>query len=256
MKYILLTLILISCGSPEYSPWQDDPNKPSNLTQRHLDNLKDLPFKPFTVALTADPQVVIGHMDDVRKSVNRTNAEFSLIMGDLTDRGLMREWNWLTSVISRFDKPVLTVVGNHDGIGRGQDIYSELFGNYNYSFIYRDIKFVAWNNNVYEWGAPDLDWLEKQIESHDRVVVFSHQPPHSDTLTSSQRARWKEIRHSPNLIASIHGHTHTFSYHIEKDTEVPIYIAERVKDNHFGLIRIEEDGVKFFNCYPDCREAK
>lgn len=253
MKYLLLFL-LVGCGSPEYTPWGYHP-KDKKLTKTHIDRLGELPFESFKVALAADSQAVVGHFDNVRKKINDSGAEFTLVLGDLTDRGLQQEFNWFADIVKRFDKPVLTVVGNHDGLSKGKDIYREMFGEFNYSFIYRDIKFIAWNNNPYEFNAPDLGWLRDEVESHSRVIVYAHQPPYGGSITDAQEAEWKEIRQSPNMIASIHGHTHKFNYYVEAGTGVPVYTTSRVENTKFGYMEIKADGVVFSECSPECREV-
>jgi predicted phosphodiesterase len=194
-------------------------------------------------------------MQDGDIVINDSGAEFTLVLGDLTDRGLQQEFNWFADIVKRFDKPVLTVVGNHDGLSKGKDIYREMFGEFNYSFIYRDIKFIAWNNNPYEFNAPDLGWLRDEVESHSRVIVYAHQPPYGGSITDAQEAEWKEIRQSPNMIASIHGHTHKFNYYVEAGTGVPVYTTSRVENTKFGYMEIKADGVVFSECSPECREV-
>ena len=255
MKIFMIAIFtLTSCSMPEYSPWVNDRSE-DLLTEAHLKRLQDSPFEPFTIGLAADSQAVIGEFDDVRKKLDNKDIDFTLVMGDLTDRGLQQEFDWFRDVINRFNKPVLTVVGNHDGLSHGEDIYRRMFGSLNYSFIYKDIKFVAWNNNPFEFGPPDLDWLREEIESHSRVVVFAHQPPHAKSMTDVDEEIWAEIRQSPNLIASIHGHQHKFN-HYQEDDGTPIYTTARVEDTKFGLMRIEEDKVIFFECTPECKEVK
>lgn len=254
IKSILLALLLVSCGPPEFSPWQSNPEH-HDLTAKHLNWLAqtDGDFEPFTIAISGDPQAVVGHFRRVIDITNTKDVAFLAVLGDITDLGMRREWIWIGDSIERSNKPVLTVVGNHDGLMNGSDIYDKMFGPRNYSFTYKNIKFVFWNNNYYEWGDPDLDWLEHEIDSHDRVVVMSHQPPGSGTLTTAHEDRWEQIRTNPNLIASLHGHVHSYGYKQEDD--LPIYTVDRVTNSHYGTMTIYEDHVEFSNCDPVCTEV-
>jgi Icc-related predicted phosphoesterase len=166
--------------------------------------------------------------------------------------GLKREWSWVGDIIEKSNHPVLTVVGNHDGLTKGKDIYGKMFGDLNYSFVYKDVKFVMWNNNFYEWHDVALEWLEEKVSSHDRVVVMSHQPPYSGTMTHAHEEKWKSIRSLDGYVASVHGHVHNFNYHFEEDTKTMIYTVDRVTGTHFALLNITEEGINIENCTPEC----
>jgi len=149
-------------------------------------------------------------------------------MNQITDRGLSQEWIWLSEIIARTNKPVLTVVGNHDGLTKGKKIYPRMFGEYNYSFIFNRIKFIMWNNNKYEWGSPDFKWLRSELEADVKSVVVSHQPPYSGTLNSEEEALWLELRGASNYVLSLHGHVHNYKYRFEQSTQTGIYTVDRV----------------------------
>lgn len=258
MKWLALGLILSisGCGGPmQYSPWQSNP--PNNdLTAKHLNELSKADtgvYEEFKIAILGDPQAVIGHLDRAASVINsRGDIDFTVIVGDITDRGMQQEFIWINDVLSKFNKPILTVVGNHDGLNNGKKLYAEMFGPFNYSFIYKDVKFVMWNNNAYEWSV-DVEWLAREVESHHRVVVLSHQPPGDGALSSAQEQRWKEIRQHPNLIASIHGHVH--HYNFRQEDALPIYTVDRVTGSHYGTVTFGEE-LRFHNCAPVCEEVK
>ena len=100
-----------------------------------------------------------------------------------------------------------------------------------------------WNNNYYEWGAPDFEWLEKELDSGIRSVVISHQPPGSGTLSEEHEERWKELRYLTNYVYSIHGHVHHYSYKYEDDTNTGIFTVDRV-DKGYGIIYFTDDEIR------------
>jgi Icc protein len=233
----------------QYSPWQSNV-RVSNLTAIHLEKLTKTDtgsFEPFTVAVASDVHVDAAELRDTVQALNaRGDIAFLLLTGDLTDVGMLLEFTWLKDTIEECEFPVLTVVGNHDGISNGQDIYSEMFGPFNYSFVYRDVQFIMWNNNPYEWGNPDLEWLEQQVANHDPSVIVAHQPPPpAPTLEED----WKYIRQGGSVIATVHGHIHTFDYYLEDDA-VPIYTVDTVRGGNYGLIEFGDSGLRFFNGSP------
>ncbi|RYZ86344.1 MAG: hypothetical protein EOP04_14075, partial [Proteobacteria bacterium] len=179
LPFIWIALTIGSCGDP--SPWGSfETPLYNNLTRKNLDMLQtgSETFEPFTVALVTDPQVVVTYLESCRKEINQRNdVSFSLLLGDLTDRSMRREFEWIGKIIADFRRPILTVIGNHDGLLYGEDIYKKMFGPLNYSFVYNQVKFIMFNDNTYEWGYPDFEWLENEIKSFPRVIIAAHQPP-------------------------------------------------------------------------------
>lgn len=248
-------MLLVGCGDIQYSPWQSSPPN-FDLTAKHLAKLEAQDtgiYEKFTIAIVGDPQAEIDGLDRALAIINsRSDLDFVAIVGDLTDRGLELEYRLVDKAIAKFNKPVLTIVGNHDGLSNGSKIYQEMFGPLNYSFIYKDTKFVMWNNNAYEWKI-DLDWLASEVSSHHRVVIMAHQPPNDGALSFEQESRWFEIRQKANVIASIHGHKHHYSFKREED--LPIYVVDRVQDGGYGTLTFNER-LEFYNCSPICHPAE
>lgn len=249
MKYLILILTIItSCGIPEFTPWSSQADD-TNLTDK---NISRLPNKNnMTIALTGDPQVLPGEIDQVRKTINnRSDIDFVVVLGDLTDRGLLKEWKWFGKITKLFNQPVLTVIGNHDGLSKGKKIYKKMFGSVNYSFMVGRTKFIMWNNNPYEYSV-DMNWLRIQSEYYPSIIM-SHQPPYNGSLNSNQENEWYDIRHNGNIIASVHGHMHRFGFRIEGG--IPIYTVERVP--RYGIMVIKNDEATFQNCHSECKETE
>jgi predicted phosphodiesterase len=237
--------LFVGC-SKEDSPW-DDNVKESHLTQRHLDLLDHSSTSPLRLKITGDTQAETGFLRPILNIDN--NVDFTVLLGDITDLGFKKEWIWIENILSEGKQPVLTVVGNHDGLSKGQKIYNKLFGEFNYSFIYKNYKFVMWNNNFLEWNAIDIEWLRNEVEtSNHKVVVMSHQPPGSDTLPVEIDREWKEIRKHPRYILSLHGHNHKFAFYYESETKKPIYVVSRVTDEQYGILTLNNSSFSIENC--------
>ncbi len=245
---LVMILAVESCG--DLSPWASVSTPLfNNLTQKNLDMLRtgSPTFQPFTVALATDMQEQPSQFRDVRTEINkRDDVDFTLVLGDMTDRSLRREFEWVGKIIDEFRRPVLTVVGNHDGLLYGKDIYKKMFGPFNYSFIYNDVKFIMWNDNPYEWGYPDLQWLEAEIVSHPRVVIVAHEPPGSLERYPEVNDLWKELYKYPNVLGSVHGHLHHWKY--QDIYGKPVLTVERVIGTSWGLLQVNADGIKFQAC--------
>jgi predicted phosphodiesterase len=265
-----MTRVLLCCGMAgllcmagcdieiEFSPWQS--NVPATgLTAKHLQELTLTDtgsFEEFTIAVAADVHLDAAELGDVVDVLNdRGDIAFLLLVGDLTDGGMLKEFKWLYDTIEECDFPVLTVVGNHDGLCNGPEIYSEMFGPFNYSFVYRGVQFIMWNNNPYEWGDPDLEWLEQQVENHAPSVVVAHQPLQAGHLPSSKDDDREHVPRDGRVIAAVHGHTHKFDHYLEDDS-LPVYLVAAVHGGQYGLIEFTDCRLRFFNCsLVSCEEV-
>ena len=250
MYRILLFGLLFSCGPPEYSLWQSDASF-LKLNDRSIERLNDEEFEPFSVAITGDTQVVVGHLNTAKDRINnRDDISFTALLGDITDRGLKKEWMWAVNIIKKFDKPFIAVVGNHDGLNNAKDIYPKLFGDFNFFFDYRGVRFVGWNNNPFEWGPPDIEWLHAATDVDRRVVIMTHQPI-NDGYDSEL---WQEVLDRRNIIAAINGHLHNYGYQVKDG--VPYYTVARVKKGVYGTMAILDSEVLFYNCARHCEAVE
>jgi predicted phosphodiesterase len=246
---VLLPLwFLLTCGDP--SPWGSFTASPyQSLTQKNLDLLQQgsPEFKPFKVALVSDPQVVVSYLRECQREINMLDdIAFTVLAGDLTDRSLRYEFEWIARISQGFRRPILTVVGNHDGLIYGSSIYQAMFGPLNYSFVYNDVKFIMWNNNPFEWGYPDLAWLENEIISHPRVIIVAHQPPGSIERYPEVNDLWANLYKFPSVLGSIHGHLHNWG--LQYVNNKPALTVARVTGTNWGVMEVTDEGLKFKKC--------
>lgn len=227
-----------SCGGP-WANMIDSTYK--GLTANELSRLggESAAFEPFNVALLADPQVIPGFLRLASKAIDyRDDISLTLILGDLTDRSLRHEFFWVGDVVKHARHPLLTVVGNHDGLIYGENIYNDMFGAINYSFVYRGIKFIMWNNNPYEWGFPDFGWLESEVNSHADVIIAAHQPPGKIERYPEANDQFEAVLSHPNVLGSVHGHTHQYNEQIVGGK--PVFTVAQVIDTKYAILRIDE----------------
>lgn len=242
MVFLILLVVLVGCDP---SPWIINPTS-KNLTQKHLNKLtqKD-PGEPGVVrfALLGDTQAVPEAYDDVMDRLSkREDLDFALIAGDLTDMGLQIEWTLFEIILNRMKFPVLTVVGNHDGLNHGKKIYKKTFGPLNYSFTFKGQKIVMWNNNGFEWKDIDIEWLE--TEAIENSIVVSHQPPNSGSLPQEIEERWAKIR--PRLTMSLHAHVHAEQFSVTDR----LYVVGRVPK--YSIITVNSRSVTIDSCDVGC----
>jgi len=244
---LLLKILLISgCGGP--SPWANWlPSGLNDLTRKSLEDLGSGESKSeFAVGLIANPQVTPGYLRMAAQRLNhRGDIDFSIILGDLTDRSLNEEFIWVGNIVVEAHRPMLTIVGNHDGLIHGEEIYRSIFGPLNYTFQYGGVTFAMWNNNPYEWGYPDFDWLRQVIESHTKVIIVAHQPPRYIARYPSANDELIELYQHPHVLGSVHGHRHHFE--LQTFSGKPAMTVARVIDEKYAIMLVHEDGRLTFD---------
>ena len=209
--FLLLTLVF-SCESPKFSPWQT--NVPSHLKNSNARNLQKLRTRPsdypVRIALIGDTHNYYKNFDAVVHNINQDNrVDFVIQVGDVTNYGLLEEYEWSYKIFSKIQAPFFVVVGNHDAISSGKDIYKKLFGDYNFSFVFGNIHFIFFNNNDVEYRQVDYRWLKRELEHNQgtlKKVVISHIPPWADRSFRSTQAL-EDILVNHGMVISLHGHT-------------------------------------------------
>ena len=244
----------------ESSPWDVNVDAEyQDLTRKHLDALyaRDPIVNDdgdFTFAIVGDPQGTPADFKAAIDEINRhDNVNFILILGDMTDYGLLHEYEWAAQVIVESSVPVLTVIGNHDAISHGKDIYTDMFGPLDYVIEYAGFRFAMWNNNLYEFGVTNFEWLKNNLD--ENTIVASHVPPVQDMHNAEQLDEWLAINRDKQILGSLHGHRGgKNSFYWETD-ETPYYVVARNRGERFAIVTIDsEREINILECTGKCPE--
>ena len=171
--------------------------------------------KPFKIAVLSDPHYHFSKLEDAIVHINRNDEyAFAIVTGDLSENGLKQEFIYFYQIMAGLKIPHLTVIGNHDYLSNGEDVYRQMYGPYNYAFIFNNVKFVMFDNTTIESGQdPDMDWLATSLVNdggYDHVIPFAHIPPY-DGQMRNHRSEYHSLMVENNISTSIHGHRHDFS---------------------------------------------
>jgi len=155
--------------------------------------------------------------DEVADLNSRTDIDFVIHCGDLTDTGTTKEYKWCRNILSSLRYPYVALIGNHDYLGTGDQAYQVLFGPVDFSFIASRIKFVCLNTNATEYdymaAVPNFDFMEevmtKDSTRFDRTIVVMHAPPYSDQFNNNVcKAFRRYLDFFPGLLCCVYGHNH------------------------------------------------
>ena len=261
----------LGCGDISYSPWDskvEDTSKELNAQNlARLGGYSSSPFTPFTIALIADPGGTPGDLRHAVKRINEINSsekkiDFVAILGDITNYGLLHEYEWVAKELKKLDIPFLTVPGNHDGLSYGRRIYSDMFGATDYTLDYKDISFVMFNNNAIDFRVDNwVETYERMIlgASRSYIIPMSHIPPSEpDVLNREVRAHWLDVNRSESLriVESLHGHRGGTSSKYEIAAEVTYSTIPRTKGINFSLLELVDAPFGVSAQLYDCNKHK
>ncbi|BDD09477.1 hypothetical protein FUAX_19090 [Fulvitalea axinellae] len=257
----LVLLILHGCDLLEYSRYDITFNSDQkDQIKKNLNELANTPGSKeqgaFTFAFIADSQ---NFFDRLTETVDRVNGhekvEFTLVGGDICEYGLPAEYELGLNNFQDLDKPFLTTIGNHDALGNGAEAYSEMYGPYDYTFIYKRVKFISINTNTREFRklmhVPDVSWLEKQLkktDDHDYTIVFCHTGFYPDD-DSFDQALFPEIdrmlSNTPDLVAVIHGHGHSSgTFYPLTNKSIPMIEVGAVAKRFYSVFHFDSGSLR------------
>lgn len=250
---LALALLLASCRVFEFTPYEiPDPDGPAAETARNLGRLEALAKRsggPVRFALLADSH---DSYDELARAADRINADstiqFAILAGDFTQYGLLREYEWYDEAVSRLRAPLLTVIGNHDALANGSEIYRRRYGPLNFAFTYGGYRFVCANTNIWDSDepAPDWDWLEHALATAGslRVVMVSHIPPFGDQFDESSRDRWRLLLAKHGVRLSLHGHQHNYRFEETYGDGVRYLVADDVGARNYLRVTLVDSLVE------------
>lgn len=215
---VILFALCTSCGDLlEYSPNQVfDKDSPVGINARNLDSLVSRPGDDtVTLVFIGDSQRFYDELEAFIDKVNSIpSIDFVLLAGDISDFGLLEEFEQIEDRLSALNKPYIGVVGNHDVQARGSETFERMFGPLNFTFTYKGIKFIAHNTNSREYAdgtVPDMQWLTSAFTKEPGVEYFipiSHIPPFASDFEESLEPAYRELMRKNKVLISLHGHVH------------------------------------------------
>jgi predicted phosphodiesterase len=262
-QYILFAVAILLFSSCEkvfdYSPYVidfDEDNSDVNsrsiakiAKQNNSDNV-------ITIAFTGDSHRSFDELDDFVSSVNNLNREtqidFVVHVGDLADFGLPKQYLWSNEYLLKLEVPYIAVIGNHDLVSNGGDAYQQMFGVYNFSFVYDSVKFIVINTNSLEFEnngkVPDINWLRAQLKPDGAfgkaVVLFHVAPMHGEFDPNLIDDFSDALSENQNVLFVAHGHMHDFSVTVPYADSIPYVNVYSVEHKKYNVIRIENENFE------------
>jgi hypothetical protein len=181
-------MLLTACDNLlEYHPYEGKIDGETGILTKNLppSGAACRDRRTIRFAFITDTQRYYDDTHDVVNLLNaRTDIDFVVHGGDLTDFGATDEFEWMRDELNRLRVPYVTINGNHDCIGHGEDIYATIFGDANYGFTAGSVRFECLNTVALEYDyshpVPDFTFMKQERE---RVDSLNRITPDSITHT-------------------------------------------------------------------------
>ena len=177
--------------------------------------------KPLRVAFLSDTHLWLAdakdQVEDVNRRIDNGEIDFVAHLGDLTDTATEKEYEWSRDILKGLKCPWVALIGNHDFLGTGDQIYETMYGDMDFSFIAGRVKFICLNTNATEYdymaAVPNFDYMEEQFtegtDKFDRTILLMHAAPYSDQFNNNVcKAFRRYLDFAPGLMCCVYGHDH------------------------------------------------
>lgn len=211
------------------------------------------------IALISDTHNWYSDTKDEVKALNsRTDIDFVIHLGDLTDTGTAKEFEWVRDILDDLRYPYVALIGNHDFLGTGNQSYEVMFGKVDFSFIASRVKFVCLNTNATEYdymaAVPNFDFMEEEMSRDslrfDRTIIVMHAAPYSDQFNNNvAKAFRRYIDFFPGLMCCIYGHNHNDTVSCIYDDDLVFYAIDCAKHRNYRILTITPDDYEMEQIY-------
>lgn len=256
LLFLLFSLFFFSCNSDEYSPNQvfgSRTPKAVNAAQINVLNTK-VAGSTIRIAVSGDTQRSYTESKRFVDDVNsRSDIDFVILNGDISDFGLVAEFEGIYKIYEKLNVPFISVIGNHDLVANGRAVYERMFGPLNFTFTFGGTKFVCHDTNGREYNfdgtTPNLAWLKSNLTLSSGVtnlVAISHVPPVDADFDPALVTPYQTLMNqTPGLLASIHSHRHDTlkTYYQSGTTGVPFIVTNAIVNGAYTIIEIKNGQI-------------
>lgn len=206
-------------------------------------------------AVISDTQ---GFYDETEEAVAALNArgdlDFVVHCGDLSDFGLKKEFQFQRDILNRLTVPYVALIGNHDCLATGQEVFEKIFGSVNFAFTAGDTRFICLNTNAMEYDyatpVPDFDFMERELTrlpaETTRVVWVMHvQPGDFQFNNNVSKAFEYYITRAPGQPFCLYGHGHTLRTDDLFDDGILWYQCPSADKRTYLLFTLNENGYTY-----------
>ncbi|ADV44147.1 metallophosphoesterase [Bacteroides helcogenes] len=258
-RYTIISFLCLAmggCDLIEYHPYDVRISGETDVNAHNIERIEKNCKGKTTIRFVTmgDSQRWYDETIDFVNHLNeRDDIDFVIHGGDMSDFGVTKEFLWQRDIMSKLKMPYVTLIGNHDCLGTGEETYRVVFGEPNFAFIAGRTKFVCLNTNAIEYDysrpIPDFEFLTSQI--HDRATEFNktvismHIRPFCDEFNNNVAHVFQRyVNEFPGIqfCTAAHEH-HLFEEDLFGDG-VMYYMSDCMKRRCYYIFTITPDGYE------------
>lgn len=259
-KFFLLSLLVplfAGCNMFDYHPYDGRISGETGINNKNIALIEDKckGRESFRFIMMGDTQRWYDETEDFVNAVNKRNdIDFVIHGGDLADFGLTKEFMWMRDIMNNLHVPYIALLGNHDCLANGEEIFRKIFGVPNFAFMAGNVKFVCLNTNALEYDyshpIPDFNFIEEKrnenTEGHEKTIFAMHVRPYAEQFNNNvARPFQREIKEFPNLLFCLNAHDHTLNVTDIFDDGVLYYGSASINKRNYLLFTINPEGYEY-----------
>lgn len=257
--HILISCILLSGCSDlfEYHPYDTRFSGECDINRSNIERIEQAcrDKQTLRVAFIGDTHEWYSDAKDMISDINgRQNIDFVVHGGDLTDCGTAKEFVLARDMLDALNVPYVALMGNHDMLGTGDEVFYDMYGPADFSFIAGRIKFVCLNTNATEYdymaAVPNFDYMEEQLTASadlfDRTIICMHAPPYCEQFNNNVAKAFEHyVRLFPGLMFCVYAHVHRLEVNEFYGDGVIYYSVDSAKHRNYIIITITQEGYDY-----------
>lgn len=159
--------------------------------------------------------------DETREAVSALNArgdiDFVLHTGDMADFGMKAEFERQRDILNRLHVPYVVLLGNHDCLATGEEIFRTIFGDFNTAFTAGNVRILCLNTNALEFdlreAVPNFEFIETELTEFppeaSKTIVAMHAKPYTEQFGDNVAKGIPVSRHALSGPAVLHQRART-----------------------------------------------
>jgi len=255
LPFLLVALLvsLTGCDMFDSHPYDGQITGDTNINAKNISRIEQATAGKTTIkfAWMGDSQRYYDETEEFVKKINeRTDLDFVIHGGDLTDFGATEEFMWMRDIMNGLKLPYVALIGNHDCLANGEEIFRTIYGEENFSFMAGNIKFVCLNTNALEFDyshpIPDFNYLEQELNSQpqqqEKTIFAMHVRPYSEQFNNNVAWVFQDvIKRFPGLQFCVNAHDHRLQVDDLFNDGVIYYGSENMEKRSYLVFTVTPD---------------
>lgn len=149
--------------------------------------------------------------------------------------------------------PYVAIIGNHDCLGNGEDIYEEIFGKENFSFIAGNTKFICLNTNALEYDyshpIPDFNYINNELDNssnQEKTIIAMHVRPFAEQFNNNSAELFEYyVKKFPGIQFCLNAHDHKIEVANLFNDGITYYGSSCMKNRNYLWFTITPKGYNY-----------